>query len=322
MFLKYLCEFLGTMMLILLGDGVVANVTLNKSGMKGAGSIQITIAWGLAVMIPAFIFGKASGASFNPALTIALAAGGMFDWALVPGYVIAQILGGIVGGVLVYILFKDHFDATEDPGTKLGVFSTGPSIPKAFGIHDHARGYENTLLPVESKTGIQVMSINLLLENETDPVIWRGPVISGVVQQFWTEVLWNCDYLFVDMPPGTGDVSLSVFQSIPLDGIIIVASPQELVSMVVEKAVRMAEMMEVPIVGLVENMSYVACPDCGRKIYLFGQGKTAEAAKAHKLPLLAEMPIDPALAALVDAGDIESFKGDWLKGVADRLENK
>ena len=135
-------------------------------------------------------------------------------------------------------------------------------------------------------------------------------------------MLWNCDYLFVDMPPGTGDVSLSVFQSIPLDGIIIVASPQELVSMVVEKAVRMAEMMEVPIVGLVENMSYVTCPDCGRKIYLFGQGKTAEAAKAHKLPLLAEMPIDPALAALVDAGDIESFKGDWLKGVADRLENK
>ena len=129
MFLKYLCEFLGTMMLILLGDGVVANVTLNKSGMKGAGSIQITIAWGLAVMVPAFIFGEASGASFNPALTIALAVGGMFDWALVPGYIIAQILGGIVGGVLVYILFKDHFDATEDPGTKLGVFSTGPSIP-------------------------------------------------------------------------------------------------------------------------------------------------------------------------------------------------
>ena len=129
MFLKYLCEFLGTMMLILLGDGVVANVTLNKSGMKGAGSIQITIAWGLAVMVPAFIFGEASGASFNPALTIALAVGGMFDWALVPGYIIAQILGGIVGGILVYILFKDHFDATEDPGTKLGVFSTGPSIP-------------------------------------------------------------------------------------------------------------------------------------------------------------------------------------------------
>ena len=178
---------------------------------------------------------------------------------------------------------------------------TGPSIPK---------------------TGIQVMSINLLLENETDPVIWRGPVISGVVQQFWTDVLWNCDYLFVDMPPGTGDVSLSVFQSIPLDGIIIVASPQDLVGMVVEKAVKMAEMMNVPIVGLVENMSYVACPDCGKKIYLFGEGKTAQAAAAHNLPLLAEMPIDPALASLTDAGSIEDFQGDWLKTVADRLAEK
>ena len=162
----------------------------------------------------------------------------------------------------------------------------------------------------------------LLLENETDPVIWRGPVISGVVQQFWTDVLWNCDYLFVDMPPGTGDVSLSVFQSIPLDGIIIVASPQDLVGMVVEKAVKMAEMMNVPIVGLVENMSYVACPDCGKKIYLFGEGKTAQAAAAHNLPLLAEMPIDPALASLTDAGSIEDFQGDWLKTVADHLAEK
>ena len=171
------------------------------------------------------------------------------------------------GGVGKSMVTSQLAVAMRRRGYNVGIMDadiTGPSIPKAFGIHDHARGYENTLLPVESKTGIQVMSINLLLENETDPVIWRGPVISGVVQQFWTEVLWNCDYLFVDMPPGTGDVSLSVFQSIPLDGIIIVASPQELVSMVVEKAVRMAEMMEVPIVGLVENMSYVACPDCGR----------------------------------------------------------
>ena len=199
---------------------------------------------------------------------------------------------------------------------------TGPSIPKAFGIHDRAMGTENALIPSESKTGIQVMSINLLLENETDPVIWRGPVISGVVQQFWTDVLWNCDYLFVDMPPGTGDVSLSVFQSIPLDGIIIVASPQDLVGMVVEKAVKMAEMMNVPIVGLVENMSYVACPDCGKKIYLFGEGKTAQAAAAHNLPLLAEMPIDPALASLTDAGSIEDFQGDWLKTVADHLAEK
>ena len=199
---------------------------------------------------------------------------------------------------------------------------TGPSIPKAFGVHGQAVGTGTGICPMESRTGIQLMSINLLLSNETDPVIWRGPVISGVVQQFWTDVLWDVDYLFVDMTPGTGDVSLSVFQSLPLDGIIIVASPQELVSMVVEKAVKMAEMMEVPIVGLVENMSYVACPDCGKKIHLFGEGKTAEAAARHGLPVLAEMPIDPALAALTDAGDIESFQGRWLDGAADRLENK
>ena len=197
---------------------------------------------------------------------------------------------------------------------------TGPSIPKAFGLHGQAVGSEEGLFPMETRTGIQVMSTNLLLQNETDPVIWRGPVISGVVQQFWTDVLWNCDYLFVDMPPGTGDVSLSVFQSIPLDGILVVASPQELVSMVVEKAVKMAEMMEVPIVGLVENMSWVACPDCGKKLYLFGQGKTAEAAKRHNLPLLAEMPIDSALAALADAGKIEEFQGDWLDAAANILE--
>ena len=208
-------------------------------------------------------------------------------------------------------------------GHQVGILDadvTGPSIPKAFGIHGQATGSEAGLYPMVSKTGIQVMSTNLLLPNETDPVIWRGPVISGVVQQFWTDVLWNCDYLFVDMPPGTGDVSLSVFQSIPLDGIVIVASPQELVSMVVEKAVKMAEMMEVPIVGLVENMSYVTCPDCGKQIHLFGQGKTAEAAERHHLPVLAEMPIDPALAALTDAGDIESFQGSWLEAAADKLE--
>ena len=199
---------------------------------------------------------------------------------------------------------------------------TGPSIPMAFGLHGQASGGEDGIDPMLTRTGIQVMSTNLLLQNETDPVIWRGPVISGVVQQFWTDVLWNCDYLFVDMPPGTGDVALSVFQSIPLDGIIVVASPQDLVSMVVEKAVKMAEMMEVPILGVVENMSYVTCTDCGKKIYLFGQGKTAEAAARHQLPLLAEMPIDPALAALTDAGSIESFRGGWLDAAADRVEGK
>jgi len=207
-------------------------------------------------------------------------------------------------------------------GYSVGVLDadvTGPSIPKAFGVHEMATGNDHALFPVPSRTGIELMSVNLLLANETDPVLWRGPVIGGVVTQFWTDVVWDVDYLFVDMPPGTGDVSLSVFQSIPLDGIIIVASPQELVSMVVEKAVKMAEMMEVPIVGIVENMSYISCPDCGKKIHLFGEGKTAEAAARHNLPVLAEMPIDPALAALTDAGDIESFQGDWLLNVADAL---
>jgi Mrp family chromosome partitioning ATPase len=165
------------------------------------------------------------------------------------------------------------------------------------------------------------MSINLLLENNTDPVIWRGSLIAGTVKQFWTDVCWgDVDCLYVDMPPGTGDVPLTVFQSLPVDGIIIVASPQELVSMVVEKAVKMAEMMNVPIVGLVENMSYLTCPDCGKQLHIFGEGKTAEAAARHGLSVLAEMPIDPALASLVDAGDIESFQGNWLDATADLLE--
>lgn len=240
------------------------------------------------------------------------------------GKIIAVVSGK--GGVGKSTVTSMLAVAMARQGKRVGILDadiTGPSVPTAFGVEQCQGASQEGLYPALTRTGIQVMSINLLLDNNTDPVVWRGPVIAGAVKQFWTDVIWeDVDYLFVDMPPGTGDVSLSVFQSIPLDGIIIVASPQELVSMVVEKAVRMAEMMEVPIVGLVENMSYVACPDCGRKIYLFGQGKTAEAAKAHKLPLLAEMPIDPALAALVDAGDIESFKGDWLKGVADRLENK
>ena len=197
---------------------------------------------------------------------------------------------------------------------------TGPSIPKAFGVHGRAVGTEDAIVPVQTRTGIQLMSVNLLLDNETDPVIWRGPVIGGVVTQFWTDVLWDVDYLLVDMPPGTGDVTLSVFQSIPLSGIVVVASPQELVGMVVEKAVKMAEKMAVPIVGLVENMSYLTCPDCGRKIYLFGEGRSAEAAKKHGLPLLAQMPIDPQLAALTDEGRIEEFKGDWLADAVTALE--
>ena len=212
-------------------------------------------------------------------------------------------------------------------GYKVGILDadvTGPSIPKAFGVHDRAMGDERGMLPVETKEGIQLMSVNLLLDNETDPVLWRGPVIGGVVTQFWTDVVWDVDYLFVDMPPGTGDVALSVFQSLPLDGVIIVASPQELVSMVVEKAVKMAEMMSIPIVGVVENMSYLICPDCGREIPLFGQGKTQAAAAAHGLKVLGRMPIDPKLAELTDAGRIEDFQGEWLSpmaGILEKFEN-
>ena len=208
-------------------------------------------------------------------------------------------------------------------GYKVGVLDadvTGPSIPKAFGVHQRAMADDRGMLPVPTAGGIQLMSVNLLLDNETDPVLWRGPVIGGVVTQFWTDVVWDVDYLFVDMPPGTGDVALSVFQSLPLDGIIIVASPQELVSMVVEKAVKMAEMMDIPIVGVVENMSYLICPDCGKEIPLFGQGKTQAAAEAHSLKLLARMPINPKLAELADAGRIEDFQGQWLTPVADVLE--
>lgn len=198
---------------------------------------------------------------------------------------------------------------------------TGPSIPKSFGLKEKASGTESAIFPVQTKTGIQVMSINLLLENEEDPVLWRGPIIGSVVTQFWTDVLWdNVDYMFVDMPPGTGDVALSTFQSLPVDGIVIVASPQELVGMVVEKAVRMAEMMDVPILGIAENMSYIVCPDCGKKISLFGESRSQEAAARHGLDLLAEMPIDPKLASLVDAGKIEDFEGDWMTAVADAAE--
>ena len=205
-------------------------------------------------------------------------------------------------------------------GYRVGIMDadvTGPSIPQAFGIHEKAVGTENALLPCVSESGVQVMSINVLLDDETDPVIWRGPVIGGVVQQFWTDVIWDVDFLLVDMPPGTGDVSLNVFQQIPLDGIVIVTSPQELVSMVVEKAVKMAEKMGVPIVGLVENMSYVPCPDCGKRIYLFGEGKTEEAARRHGLALLSQMPIDPELAKLVDEGRIEEMRSDALEPVVD-----
>ena len=199
---------------------------------------------------------------------------------------------------------------------------TGPSIPKVFGLHERATANDFGILPVPTKTGIQVMSLNLLLDDETTPVVWRGPIIAGTVKQFWTDVIWDdVDFMFVDMPPGTGDVPLTVFQSIPLDGIIVVASPQELVSMIVEKAVRMAESMNVPILGLIENLSYVVCPDCGRKIEIFGKSHIEEIAARFNLPVLAHLPFTPAIAAAADKGAIELFEGDWLDGAAEKVES-
>ncbi|MGN1249692.1 MAG: P-loop NTPase [Candidatus Spyradocola sp.] len=198
---------------------------------------------------------------------------------------------------------------------------TGPSIPKIFGLKDKAEGDENGIYPVRTKTGIDVMSINLLLENETDPVVWRGPVIGGTVKQFWTDVIWhNEDIMFIDMPPGTGDVPLTVFQTIKLDGIIIVTSPQELVSMIVEKAVNMAKLMDIPVLGLVENFSYIACPDCGKRIPLFGESHIEEVAEHFGLPVLGQLPIDPKLASACDKGLLELFEGDWLEYAADVVE--
>jgi len=197
---------------------------------------------------------------------------------------------------------------------------TGPSIPKSFGIKEKAVGTENGILPCRTKTGIEVMSVNLLLENDTDPVVWRGPVIAGAVKQFWTDVIWNdVDFMFVDMPPGTGDVPLTVFQSIPVDGIVIVASPQELVGMIVEKAVKMANLMNIPIIALAENMAYFVCNDCGKKHFIFGESHIEEIAKAHNVDTVSQIPINNKLAAAVDAGAVELFDGDWVDNIADKL---
>ena len=200
---------------------------------------------------------------------------------------------------------------------------TGPSIPKAFGINEKAPGNQFGLYPIKSKTGIKIMSINLLLENVTDPVVWRGPLIAGAVKQFWTDVIWgDVDYMFIDMPPGTGDVALTVFQSIKVDGIIIVTSPQELVSMIVSKAVKMAEVMNIPIIGLVENMAYFKCPDCNKEYQIFGNSNIDRISSRHNLNILARMPIDPKLAAACDNGTIEEFEGNWFDNIAEVLENK
>ncbi len=209
-------------------------------------------------------------------------------------------------------------------GYRCGVLDgdiTGPSIPKLFGVKGPANVNENGIYPVESCGGTSIMSINVLMENEEDPVVWRGPVLAGAVKQFWTDVVWSdIDFLFVDMPPGTGDVPLTVFQSLPVDGIIVVTSPQELVSMIVGKAVQMAQAMNIPILGLVENMSYIKCPDCDKEIKLFGESHVDEVAEKYGLSVLAKMPIDPKFAELADGGLIDQFTGDYLKVAAKVVE--
>ncbi len=213
--------------------------------------------------------------------------------------------------------------AMQRRGYKVAVLDadiTGPSIPRAFGLNEKATGSEAGLFPVKSQTGIPIMSLNLLVENETDPVVWRGPVIAGTVKQFWTDVIWgDVDFMFVDMPPGTGDVPLTVFQSLPVDGIVLVTTPQELVTMIVEKAANMAAMMQVPVLALVENMSYVLCPDCGKEIRVFGESHGEANAKKHDIDTFDRLPMDPSLSAACDQGRIEWMTAEYLGKVAERL---
>ena len=208
-------------------------------------------------------------------------------------------------------------------GYKVGILDadiTGPSIPKAFGLRKPVEGEGLGMIPPSTTTGIDIMSVNLMLDDETRPVVWRGPVIAGTVKQFWSDTIWHdIDYLFVDCPPGTGDVPLTVFQSLPLDGIVIVASPQELVGMIVSKAVRMAQMMNIPVLALVENMSFITCPDCGKVINVFGESHAVDIASEFGIPRVARLPLDPALARLCDQGDVESYEGGWLDELTDEL---
>ena len=228
---------------------------------------------------------------------------------------------GGVGKSLITSLLATTLRRRGNQVAVLDADITGPSIPKCFGMKQRALSDENGIYPVETKTGIKVMSINLLLEEETSPVVWRGPVIAGAIKQFWTDVIWgNVDYMFVDMPPGTGDAPLTVFQSLPVDGILIVTSPQELVGMIVSKAEEMAKMMNVPVLGLVENMSYVTCPDCGREIHVFGESHIDEVAAKYALQVLGKLPMDPKLAWACDKGAIELFEGSWLESAADTIE--
>ncbi|MFR8339728.1 MAG: P-loop NTPase [Eisenbergiella massiliensis] len=236
--------------------------------------------------------------------------------------VIAVVSGkGGVGKSLVTSLLASSMQKKGYHSAVIDADITGPSIPKAFGIHEKAYANEMGLIPVKSRGGIDVMSINLLLDNDTDPVLWRGPIIAGAVSQFWTDVIWeNVDYMFVDMPPGTGDVPLTVFQSLPLKGIIVVTSPQELVSVIVEKAVKMAEMMNIPVLGIVENMSYFECPDCKSKHSIFGESHIDEIAARHGIASVSKLPIDPAIASACDKGEIEAVDAPWLAELSASFE--
>ena len=236
--------------------------------------------------------------------------------------VIAVVSGkGGVGKSTVTALLAVAMNRRGKRTAVLDADITGPSAPTAFGVTECQGASEEGLQPAMTTTGIQVMSINLLLDNNTDPVVWRGPVIAGAVKQFWTDVIWDdVDYMFVDMPPGTGDVPLTVFQSLPVDGIVIVTSPQDLVSMIVAKAVKMANMMHVPVLGFVENYSYLECPDCGKRINVFGESRLDEVAEAFGLPVLARLPIDPMLAQSYDSGLMETVKTDKVEQVLDAIE--
>ncbi len=236
--------------------------------------------------------------------------------------VIAVVSGK--GGVGKSTVTASLAAAMAKRGKKVAVLDadiTGPSIPTAFGVHQRATGSDEGIDPAVTPGGIKLMSLNLLAANETDPVIWRGPVIAGVVTQFWTDVVWgDVDYMFVDMPPGTGDVPLTVFQSLPVDGIIVVTSPQDLVSMIVSKAVNMAKMMSIPLLGVIENYSYYQCPDCGAKHAIFGESRLDEVARELALPILARLPIDPTVAAAFDAGKMEAVSPNYLEEVAAQLD--
>ena len=236
--------------------------------------------------------------------------------------VIAVVSGkGGVGKSLVTSLLASEMQRRGHNCAVLDADITGPSIPKSFGITEHATGTDEYIIPVSTYTGLQIMSINLILQDEREPVVWRGPVIAGAVTQFWTDVLWqNVDYMFVDMPPGTGDVPLTVFQSLPVDGIVIVTTPQDLVGMIVAKAVKMAELMNVPVLGIVENMSYFKCPDCGKEYSIFGDSKVEREAREFGIEHFVRLPIDPVVAAMVDAGEVEHVSGENIAPLVDVIE--